>query len=431
VHPNNASKIDNMASKSGLIPFAEYDSKGEKKWGYLNEDSGEVAIAAKYDWADPFVGNYAVVRMNWGKKGYIIDKNEKTVCRKNFDKAYLITSENGNCGLAVLENKYTRKKFQIGISWGANISTRTGFYDVDYYKYSMINLVNGKTIFPKKENYLSSSIEVIGDYFVVDTIYTDGIYVYQFLENGDIKCVAKGKKENGLAVSLLKTYLEKRNITPDVVNADWRFDGLIINYNPYLKERFANPDLSGAFSSLGSDFPIAFDEAKPLYRNPWLFLNTPLEIKERKYIMHFKNKETQEYAVGIYNETKAEWEIKPDIIIHNMDTNKNELYYIVDIFETNNPNYYRLHLKNDNVKSKWQGLSENTETGWYDGSYLIVYGGIYNIAKHEFMKNLYLYDRESYPVFNLSSYPMDKRHLSIYFPDKGVYYRDYSRINEQ
>jgi len=412
-HADNKLNIDDTASKRNLILFAEY--KGEEKWGYLDEDSGEVAITAKYVWADPFVGNFAVVQMNWDEKKYIIDKNEKTVCIKDFDKAYLITSENGEGGLAILENYYKRKELHIGgLGDRANHSNNTYFYDEDYKKYSMINLVNGKTIFPEKENWLTLSMYLIGDYFFVDSYGDDkNIYLYQFLENGDIKCVTK---ERDNIVRLLKTYLKERNITPDTIEPF--ADSIRIDFRQYLEERYANPDLSGAFSSLDSDFTFVFDEAEPLYRNPWFYLNTPLEIKERKYSMYFKNEKTKEVAEGIYNETKAEWELKPYIFIYNSNTNKNELYYIVDIFKTNNPNYYRIHLNNDNIKEHWRGLSKQTRV--FDTFY-IVNGGIYNIEKHKFMENLYLYkdiERETYPYF-------ERLHR---FPDNGIYYSDLSRI---
>ena len=391
-----------------LIPFAEYDSKREQKWGYVDEDTGEVIIKAQYVYVTPFVGNYAAVKTGWHDYQKIINKNGKILPVGQFDvfhEVYFITSENGKSTAAILENHYKRTKFTIGGGWqGAWSTPDPHFYKEDYYKYRLVNLTTGRTIIPKRENYLELNVEVVGDYFVADTD------LYQFMDNGDIKCVAK--KDPALAVSILQDYLASRGINAVVKGDSVSID---IDYRPYIREKFADPDLSGAFKDLPPEFNVPFESYEPFYRDHRDFLNAPLAINERKYLLHFYNDKTGERAVAIYNESKGERELGPRfLLIYEHENDKKVPYYIVDIAQTNNPHLYRIGLANDDV-------------GWVWGRSAYVSGGIYSVSERDFMPDLYLF--ENYPPSSGTILmPGGSGERLLKFPNYGVYYRDYGRI---
>jgi len=367
-----------------LIPYADFDSENEQIWGYLDEDTGEIIINAKYDFAGPFVGNFAEVYDSSKNKRLVIDNNGKEVSFPAFHKVYLITSENGNCTLAILEKEVKRTKFQIGITM-LGVTTDTGFYKETDYKYRLINLKNRKTIIPEKENYLTLNIEAAGDYLIVDTS------LYQFLDNGDVKLVVKDDSER--AARILREYFNGRGINAEVKPS---FTGIEIDYSPYIKAKHADPDLSGAFKSFNPDFNIPFYKAEPFIRNHRVLLNASLEINERRYLMQFRDNKGVRHAEGIYNETKKEWEVLP----YSFNTVQQEMYYVYDILPTNDPCLFRLRFKTDEL--------------WRDNRYILIGTGIYSNAEDDFILDYNLGD----------GYPDS----SFYFPDKGIWYRDISRM---
>jgi hypothetical protein len=379
-----------------LIPYVEYDSRN-KIWGYLDEDTGEIVIKAQYVYAAPFAGNFAVVRKGWHTGESIINRAGKSVSAGRFDRVYFIVSENGKSAAALLETRHTRQKLHLG--WVTR--TKSGFYTDEYYKYRVVNPATGKTIIPEKEGYLIYHIETAGDYFLVDTD------LYRFLDNGGIECAAKD--DPALAVGILKDYFEGRGINARIEAGS---GGIKIDYRPYIEETYADPDLSGAFEDLDPEFAIPFEGAEPFYRDPRVYLNAPLEISERSYLLRFRNGETGERAMGVYNESKAEWVIWPNFHVLFTDTNTEKTYYVVEIHPTNNPDVYRIYLTND-------------EIGWH--SRALFSGGIFNAGKKEFMDNLYLFE-EFPPQAGLVLGLPGEGERDIKFPDYGVYYRDYSRI---
>ena len=378
----NTSPAENHGKN--LIPYADFSSENEQIWGYLDEDTGEIIINAKYDFAGPFVGNFAEVYDSSKNKRLVIDNNGKEVSLPAFHKVYFITSENGNCTLAILEKEKKRTLFQIGITM-LGVTTETGFYDDTYYKYRLINLNNKKTIIPEKENYLTLNIEAAGDYLIVDTS------LYQFFDNRDVKLVVKDDSER--AAQILKEYFNGRGINAEVKPS---FTGIKIDYFPYIKAKHADPDLSGAFKSFNPDFDIPFYKADPFIRSHRILLNASLEINERRYLMQFRDNKGVRHAEGIYNETKKEWEVLP----YSFNTVQQEMYYVYDILPTNDPCLFRLRFKTDEL--------------WRDNRYILIGTGIYSNAEDDFILDYNLGD----------GYPDS----SFYFPDKGIWYRDISRM---
>ncbi|MDR1507850.1 MAG: WG repeat-containing protein [Treponema sp.] len=394
----DAKKTGKTANHAGsLIPFVEYDSKNEKLWGYLDEDTGEIVIKAQYVFASPFTGNYAVVRNNQLDEESIINKDGEVIPVGRFDEVYFITSENGRGAAAILGNQYTRNKLHI--AWLSGFSI--GSYRQDYSKYRMVNLVTGKTIVPKRKNSLIYTVETVGEYFLV------GGDLYQFMDTGDIKYIAKNDPD--LTVNILEDYFERRGIIAhlSIIGYDIKID-----YRPYIEKIYADPDLCGALTDLASEFDMPFERAVPFYRDPKIYLNAPLEISKRIYLVYFKNNETKERAVGLYNATEAKWIIDPFFKILFTATDTQKTYYTVDILQTNNPRVYRVLLTND-------------EIGW--DRHILISGGIYSTEKQNFADNLYLF--EDFPPGKLVLTLMGGRRI-LRFPDYGVYYRDYSRIKE-
>jgi len=134
--------------------------------------------------------------------------------------------------------------------------------------------------------------------------------------------------------------------------------------------------------------------------------------------MHFKNKETYEYAVGIYNETKDKWEIRPYFTVNFYDPKDINIsvgetdYYLVGIQQTNNPNLYRLEFKNDDI-------------GWKNNKTAFMGGSIYSTEKRDFIPGLYLF------TDFIKRYGYFEKSRNIHFPVDGVYYHDYSRIMQE
>jgi hypothetical protein len=408
--------LKNKNYSGNLILYAELDSQKNIRRGYIDEETGEIVIKAQYVDASPFVGNYAVVEYEnndyQSKKNYnkrIINKAGKIIKTGKFEEAYILTSESGKSTAAILENTREKREFAPFYMWGllmkfdGKISQKE-----EYYIYNVINLETGKEILHEKKGVLIYNIENVGDYFVARRD------LYQFIDNGDIQCVAKNNPE--LAVSILKDYFLKRGINAQVEEG---ITNIRINYSEYIEEKYANPDFSGAFNKLNKNFNVPFEKYKNFYRDPKIYLNTQLEITERKYLMYFKNEKTSEYAVGLYNETKEEWEIYPNFIIDFSDqkdkniSNKKIKFYVVDIDQTNNPNLYRLQFKND-------------EIGWDNTTTAFIGGSIYSTEKEDFVQGLYLHTDSIHRHF---PGPFEKDN-NINFPKSGMYYRDLSRIME-
>jgi len=401
-----------------LIPFAEYDEKKNIRWGYLDEDTGEIIIKAQYTYASPFVGGYAIVEYIDFEDYQSVKNNKKTIINKagkiikttNAEEAYLLTSESGKSTVAILQKKREKTVIVPFPYWGLVILLGGSVIQTEtYYITSVVNLKTGKEIFNDKEGVLQYDIENVGDYFIIQQD------LFQFMDNGDIQCVAKNNP--ALAVSILEDYFSKRGINAKI---DERFT-IRIDYNQYIKEKYANPDFSGAFNKLDKEFDVPFEKYRNFYRDPKVYLNTPLEITERKYLMYFKNEKTFEYAVGIYNETKDEWEIYPNFIINlhysedeNISVRKIN-YNVVGIQQTNNPNLYRLEFKND-------------EIGWSYGKTAFMGGSIYSIVKEDFIQGLYLFTDSFFRSRN--GYGYFEKDRNINFPKYGVYYRDYNRLKE-
>ena len=386
-----------------LIPYADFDYKNQQIWGYLEQDTGEIIINAKYNSAGPFVGNFAEVYDSSKNKRLVIDKNGKEVSLPAFHRVYLIASENGNCTLAILEKEIKRTRFGIGITM-LGVTTNTGFYKETIYKYRLINLKNRKTIIPYKENYLTQNIEAAGDYLIVDTS------LYQFLDNGDVKLVVKDDSER--AAQILREYFNGREINANVKPS---FTGIEIDYSPYINAKHADPDLSEAFKTFNPDFNIPFFKADPIIRNHRILLNTSLEINERRYLMQFRDNNGGRRAEGIYNETKKEWEVLP----YSFNTVQQEMYYVYDILQLNNPHLFRLRFK--------------TAELWKDNRYILIGAGIYSNADDDFMLNYNLgdgnpgrsfYDEKMRNPYKGYSFA-DKGYS---FADKGIWYRDISRM---
>jgi hypothetical protein len=403
-----------------LIPFAAYDIKGETKWGYLDEDTGEIVIAAKYKFAYPFVGNYAVVQKKDFDNFIIIDKNERVISAEKFDEAFTFASESGRSAVAILSKEKKRKRLVLHPI--ATILGAAGVHTEEYDEERMVNLVTGETLVHGNDLFLKQHLQVAGDYFFVDYTVEKGsddyrsyFYLYKFLDNGDTELVV----ENDIprAAEILKEYLGNRGINAAVnVNVPGRIHDLEIDYGPYIREKFYPiPDIN-VTPEIKNDpgWNMAFDKAEPFYRDHTLLLNAPLEINEKKYLVYFNRGTGAGNSAGVYNETKGEWEIPPMFNIPIADTQKNTIFYSIEIQQTNNPNLYSIKVTND-------------EIGWRYGRSAQINSGIYNIITKEFSQDLYLY--EGYPprTGTILMLPSSGRRL-INFPDKGVYYRDYSRI---
>ena len=375
-----------MIKYTSMIPFVERNSADEERWGYLNGDTGEIIINAKYHYASPFVGEFAVVAKNRTENAFI-DKSGREFSLGTFDYAYLFTSSNGKNTVAVLGTNHERTQFYSGGGWwGAWDSSEPGFVKQSYAKERMVNLVNRKIIIQNKEQNLSQpdyngpQIDIIGKYFYVHNITND---LYQFLDNGDIECVAQDNP--ALIADILNDYFSMLGI--DIV-AEARSVTVDINARRYFEKLYADPDLSGAFAALIPEFDLPFERSVPFYYRPQKFLNDILAFNERKYIVRFRNHEARISAQGLYNESQARWEILPYIT----DESLGKSYYVQssivpqDQFsQTDNPNLV--------------GITLVTTEAPYIRRRII-----YNIAEQKIMPHLELY-RDF-----------------LYFPASGVYY---------
>ena len=376
-----------MINYTAMIPFVEHNSANEERWGYLNGDTGEIMINAKYLRAYPFVGEFAVVTKSRMVNVFINRKGREFYLGR-FDYAYLFASSNGKNTVAVLGTNHDRPRFQLGLFGG-----ETGFYKESYSKERMVNLVNRKTIIHNKEQNLSqpdydgNQIDIIGKYFYVRWPIND---LYEFLDNGDIKCIVSYNPAR--IADILNDYFNNRGIDIDAkarpVNKPVEVD---INDHRYFEKLYADPDLSGAFTALTPEFDLPFERSAPLYYQPQKFLNDILAFNERKYIVRFHDPETRGSALGLYNESQARWEILPYIT----DESLSEPYYVQSsvslqgqIIQTDNPNLLGITLVTVEAPYRRKRI-------------------IYNIAEQKIMPNLELY------------------YDFLHFPASGVYYKGF------
>lgn len=96
------------------------------KWGYMDTD-GEVVLPATYDYADDFVGEYAVVAK--GNQPCIINKKGKAVVDTGMYQFISPVSE----GLAAVED-YSKHKFYINMSGKKVITLPDSIYEVRKFK---------------------------------------------------------------------------------------------------------------------------------------------------------------------------------------------------------------------------------------------------------------------------------------------------------
>ena len=76
-------ELGSIVAENGLISFS-YSS--EEKYGFLDVKTGKVAIQPQYDYAYPFIGDYAVVSQN--HKNGIINKNGEYVAQPIYESVY-------------------------------------------------------------------------------------------------------------------------------------------------------------------------------------------------------------------------------------------------------------------------------------------------------------------------------------------------------
>ena len=320
-----------------LIPFLADRKKkyAPRLYGYVDEKTGEIAIEPQYERAGPFIGDFAVVRDIYGKPR-IINRDNKRIWVGIFDEAYLYTSENGKTTIAVLEiiEEQTRVAplllWWLVILFGGDLT-----YKEMIFKERLVNLTTGKTIIHQQYDLIHDDIEVFGEYFCVDS------KLYRFLDNGNVQCVADDERDRTRAIAILNAYFEQRGINAIVED---RIGMIRVDYSPYIDKMYADPDFTGAFEKLRPDFTIPFQEANGLYRSPRGLLNTPIEITgDRRYRMRFRQEKPSVYADGIYNETKKEWELEPYLV-----TPDGEMYFMWNIYQTNNPHVFDLRLLKPN-----------------------------------------------------------------------------------
>ena len=315
-----------------LIPFEGRNNL----FGYMDEETGEIVIKAQYHSAGPFIGDFAIV--NYENAPKIINQYNKKISVGKFDAAYLFASEDGKTVIAVLENDIEKNRIAPPWLWPlALLLDGELSYQETKFKQRFINLSTGKTIIRKKEQLIHNNIEVIGEYFCIDK------KLYKFFDNGSVQCVADDENDATQAITILNDYFKQRGINA-LVEDYW---GIRIDYRPYIDEKYVNPDFTGAFEKLRPEafeqlypaFNIPFEGAVGLYRDPGKYLNTSIEITgDRRYLMRFNREEPSAYAVGIYNETRKEWELKPYLFANNQQ------YIIFGIKQTNNPHIFELRM---------------------------------------------------------------------------------------
>ena len=389
------------ADRGNLIPYWTKNKEGKIEIGYVYEETEEFAITPKYVYAGPFVGNFAVAQEAFRNKS-VIDKTGKVVLSVSgkLDELYVSALGSGKNHVALLRYTYQKKFYRlIGFSF-LGVDIKKGWDSIEEHTYSLINLENGKIIIPESKRAISLDFQIIGDFF-----YEHG-NLYQCFDNGDIFCIAQN--DDSLAKNILQKYFESKNISAEI---DEDLPYLHINYTSYFNEAYANPHLENAFTSLKDaepDFSIPFKEAIPFHRDHRLYLNAPLKIIERKYMLYFEDDE--KYAMGIYNETKSEWELMPCFIASNGETSSR--YYIISITQTNNPSLYYLHLTTDAV-------------GWHS-KYIVRDSGIFDVQKDDFLRDFHLGGNQMfyYSKYYDAYYPWyysSWRGMSIEFPTNGVY----------
>jgi hypothetical protein len=334
------SPIKQGINPGNWVPYRD----ASKNWGYFDRDTDEIVIKAKYKAVYPFVGGFTSVKLQNGENA-IINSYEKIIQVGKFDNAYFFSSESGKTVIAIL----AKEKPGLAITNEVDSIWEDYLYNPDCYEFIMVNLMTGEIIVYPKNRYLVFKVETIGDYFRIDET------LYQFLDNGSVECVAHDKRAS---IAILDEYFEKRGI-PVAYGTDW-LGNFTVDYTPYIDRIYANPDFTGAFDDFSSNidhqyentrktvgfkgdsdgftygFDLTFDTAEPLYRDPRKFLNAPIEITgDRIYIMKFSG-ERRKSAIGLYNETKKEWEERPYSVITSNNNREVNFCLVKKFYPKNN-----------------------------------------------------------------------------------------------
>jgi hypothetical protein len=317
-----------------LIPFITNDGL----YGYCDKEAYEIVIPAHYRKVYPFIGDYAVVE-TVKEKYIIIDKNNNRVLKNyNFDRAYLFSSEDKRTILALTEKwkgfrinpKSIILKF-VPVIAPVNIPDiiETGIYS----EYRIYNLTTGKFV-TKKLGKLST-VRVVGNYLAID------IYLYQFLENGDVQYIGDDGTPH-----ILNEIIKQRGIDSYEFYrkpGDERLEYKDLKYEEDKGDR--RPDLEKLQKVIPDDL-----EYKPImypYRfNNGRILNPRYIKRDDIYRIKLEPKSgTDTRTYGVYNDTQGTW--------------------LIDPVDSAAPDAYNLEPTND--ENIWYGTSGGSSFYWiYD-----------------------------------------------------------------
>jgi hypothetical protein len=282
-----------------LIPYINDDLL----FGYCDKKTHEIAIPAQYRRVYPFIGDYAVVETT-EEKYIIIDKNNNRLLKNyNFDRGYLFSSEDKRTVLA-LTDKWKGLKINPMAIFAKLVPVTAPVEIPDLFEhtrsdYRIYNLTTGKLVTKKLEDF--SRVYVVGNYLAADT------YLYQFLDNGNLKYAG-----NDRTVQILNEIIKQRGI--DLYEFYLNPNDQRLEYK-YLKYEEDKGDRRPDLEKLQKVIPDGF-EYKP-FMYPYRFNNgrilSPVYIKRDDiYRIELEPKNgTNTRTYGVYNDTQGTWLIDP------------------------------------------------------------------------------------------------------------------------
>ena len=287
-----------------------YDDWDEEIYGmgYINSETYEIVIPAQYKIAYSFVGDFALVIKQNGKKCIINKQNEEIL--NNFNDVVLLKSEYGEEVFALTGNYSGLEFYNSGYGLGPNIRPRST-------NYRLYNLTNGKLVIKKQSNVydkifdnVTKKIQFVGNYIFYRVLKEE---IYEITNEGNLRKIKTEKDE------ILSKIIKEKDLHYKVNDFHyndertfnthfWYIDTLNINLlleNIPENMQIVEADRGG----------WRFRDENPVYRIKPINYDTMYPLK-KQYILYeveleFIHGEKREKFVGLFDAFENKWVISP------------------------------------------------------------------------------------------------------------------------
>jgi hypothetical protein len=339
-------------------------------FGFINAETFEIVIPAKYAWTEYFIGNFAVVKKHGEKNkdiigyfsGYndslnyaIINKQDEEIIR-NFDVATIYTSEDGRMTFALTANN----SGVMRSGYRNDGLFRTHQLDPERTIYRLYNLTARKRVINRDVRVYDRGydtkprIRFVAHYL----LYDDDVYTIK--DNGSLEKTAITIQE------LMRKVIQERNLLRN--ENDFHFSGELGFNDPYFCY-FDRLDIDAFFQNIPDNLALIWSG-----KNDWRFHDGK-----------------PAYAINPINRNKT-YPLKENRLLYQAELTSSQNGEKYTDRSTGGDTYKGLY---DAVENKWviapfkiSGLSENFDQTEYD-NWIHRGGWYYNIADRKRYMNQY------------------------------------------